>query len=285
MNLGDVVERKVPPEPWAEGEKIPWQHPEFSSRMLQEHLSQDHDAASRRYEIIDQHIDWIHTVILNKESTRILDLCCGPGLYTSRFAKLGHSCVGIDYAPASIAYAREQMEERSDDCRYIEADVRDVEFGSGYGLVMMIHGELNVFRPEEISRILEKGSNSLADGGCLVIEAHTLEAVQAIGEQGPKWYTTNIGLFSEKPHLLLKEAFWDAGLKVAQERYYVVDAQSGEVTQHAASIQGFDSDEYVSLVHSCGYGEIQKHESLGGKEGEKAKNYVVYVAKKGLQAA
>ena len=48
MNLIDIVNRPLNPAPWAEGEKIPWDEPEFSARMLHEHLSQKHDAASRR---------------------------------------------------------------------------------------------------------------------------------------------------------------------------------------------------------------------------------------------
>ena len=52
MNLLDLIHRASPPAPWAEGDKIPWNDPDFSRRMLREHLSQAHDAASRR---IDHH--------------------------------------------------------------------------------------------------------------------------------------------------------------------------------------------------------------------------------------
>ena len=44
-NLLDLIRREAAPEPWAEGEKIPWDDPGFSRRMLEEHLSQAHDAA------------------------------------------------------------------------------------------------------------------------------------------------------------------------------------------------------------------------------------------------
>ena len=47
MKLLDVV-RRHPIEPWSGVHKIPWDEPEFSARMLREHLSQEHDAASRR---------------------------------------------------------------------------------------------------------------------------------------------------------------------------------------------------------------------------------------------
>lgn len=106
--------------------------------MLKEHLSQAHDAASRRFEIIDEHVEWIHNQVLRGNPTRILDLGCGPGLYTGRLARLSHCCVGIDFSPASIAYAREQAEEAGLECTYLEQDIRTANYGAEYGLVMLI---------------------------------------------------------------------------------------------------------------------------------------------------
>ena len=152
MRLLDIVSTHSIPKPWAEGEKIPWNDPEFSKRMLNEHLSQAHDAASRRFEIIDKHVGWIHNNVLKGFPTRILDLGCGPGLYTNRLARLGHQCLGIDFSPASIAYARAQAEAEGLDCKYSQEDIRAADFGDGYGLVMLIFGEFNVFRPVEGER-------------------------------------------------------------------------------------------------------------------------------------
>ena len=60
MKLINLVERSLLPEPWGEADNIPWNDPAFSERMLAEHLTQDHDAASRRFEIIDEQVVWIH---------------------------------------------------------------------------------------------------------------------------------------------------------------------------------------------------------------------------------
>lgn len=43
MQLSDIVGRQLSPEPWDEGEKIPWNDPAFSERMLAEHLTQAAD--------------------------------------------------------------------------------------------------------------------------------------------------------------------------------------------------------------------------------------------------
>ena len=48
MNLTDIINRNMELDPWEEGERIPWDDPVFSRRILQEHLTQEHDAASRR---------------------------------------------------------------------------------------------------------------------------------------------------------------------------------------------------------------------------------------------
>ncbi len=149
MKLADLLERARYPEPWSEGEKIPWDEPGFSRRMLNEHLTQDHDLASRRTPIIQQHVDWIHANLLGNAPGRILDLGCGPGLYCSRLAGLGHTCHGIDFSPASIDYAQTTARKHGLSCTYLLQDLRTADFGEGYDLVMFIFGELNAFRPPD----------------------------------------------------------------------------------------------------------------------------------------
>ena len=280
MKLLDVVRRQSVPKPWAEGEKIPWDDPDFSRRMLNEHLSQEHDAASRRFEIIDSHVRWIHHQVLKGNPTRILDLGCGPGLYANRLARLGHRCVGIDYSPASIAYAKEQAEEEGLECAYIQQDIRTADYGDGYGLVMLIFGEFNVFRPEEARGILEKAYRALAPNSFLLLEPHTFEAVLKIGEQPSSWYSVEEGLFSDEPHLCLQENFWDAENSVAIERYYIVNAVTGEVARHSASTQAYMDDQYRSLLVDCGFGEVEFYLSLDGSTGGARSDLTVVLSQK-----
>ena len=80
--------------------------------------------------------------MLNNRSSRVLDLGCGPGLYTSRLARRGHTCVGIDFSPASIEYAREVARTQQLACEYHLADLRHAAYGTGYDLAMFIFGEI-----------------------------------------------------------------------------------------------------------------------------------------------
>ena len=281
MRLLDLIGRAAPPEPWAEGENIPWHDPAFSARMLHEHLSQAHDAASRRAEIIERQVAWIHGTLLGGRATRVLDLGCGPGLYASRLARLGHTCVGIDYSPASLAYARERAAAEGLACRYELRDIRTGEYGAGYGLAMLIFGELNVFPRETAAGILRGMHAALAGGGVLLLEPHTFAAVREQGEQGPSWYTAERGLFGDEPYLCLTEHFWHAGASAATTRYYVVEATTGAVTRHAQTLRAYTEDEYRALLAGCGFEGIASHPSLAGMGGPTQEGLIAITARKG----
>jgi SAM-dependent methyltransferase len=280
MNILDITNRAAAPIPWAEGEKIPWNDPDFSQRMLQEHLSQEHDAASRRLRTIDQHIEWIQTRILSGTANHILDLGCGPGLYTSRFARLGHKCVGIDFSPASIAYAREYASRNKLACTYIQEDIRTANFAQDFDLVMLIFGEFNVFNRDDAQRILAKAAAALNDGGYLLLEAFKFQAVRQMVEQTTCWYSAHSGLFSDQPHICLIENFWHADQHVATERFYIIDAESGTVSQQAASTQAYTDEEYRDLLIGSGFEEIQFFPSLGGQEDPHKSDFTAILARK-----
>ena len=279
MKLMDVIHRRPIPEPWSEGEKIPWNDPDFSQRMLREHLSQAHDGASRRFEIIEKHVDWIHHRVLSGKPTSILDLGCGPGLYTSRLAQLGHECVGIDFSPASIAYASECAQADKLRCTYVQQDIRMGGYGKGYGLILFISGEFNVFSPTDARSILGKACDALAEDGHLLLEVSTFSAVRSMGEQASLWYSAESGLFSDRPHLCLKENFWDAQRAVATERYFIVDGLTGNVTRYAASTQAYTNEQYQSLLEECRFREIAFHPSLSGGLDETQSDFIVIISR------
>jgi SAM-dependent methyltransferase len=277
MTLNKIVNRTMNPRPWAEGEKIPWNDPDFSKRMLKEHLSQAHDAASRRAPTIKKHVNWIHQTVLGGRPSHILDLGCGPGLYSSRLAALGHTCHGIDFSPASIAYAKKHADKRS---QFTLADVRTAEFGQGFDLAMFIYGELNVFTKPDARRILNKAYEALLHGGKLLLEISTYDGVDQIGNQPATWYSSPRGLFLDKPHLCLMESFWDVSRHVATERYMIVDAGTGEVSRYASSSQAYDERSIKILLRGIGFKKVKFYPSLTGEDESGADDFMVIVAEK-----
>jgi SAM-dependent methyltransferase len=232
--------------------------------MLREHLSQAHDLASRRSALIDQHVSWIHRCLLGERPSRILDLGCGPGLYTSRLAALGHHCLGIDISPASIEYAKAHTFEASGSASYRLGDMRHAEYGTEFDLAMLIFGELNTFTREDAGSILRKARDALSPGGILLLEAHSFESVRSTGLHSSSWRTAESSVFSDRPHLVLREHFWHAAFCQATERTYVIDAESSAVERYVESLQAYTTEDYRALLRASGLSPRETLPSLPG---------------------
>ena len=279
MNIKQLIKRIETPEPWSEGEKIPWNDSGFSERMLEYHLTQEHDLASRRFEIIDRHVDWIHNKLGGKPS-KILDLACGPGLYSNRLTKLGHSCRGIDFSPASIKYAREQAIKEEVEIDYVLEDIRTADYGDNNDLALFIYGEFNVFKPVDIKHVLKKAYDSLKEGGLFIAEPNRYETVKQVGTSPASWYSSQEGLFSPKPHLCLMENLWDQEKHVATTRYFIIDAETNNVTLHASSMVAYTRENLEQIIREVGFKDIVFHESLSGGKKDLDKNLEVIEARK-----
>jgi ubiquinone/menaquinone biosynthesis C-methylase UbiE len=264
VNLLEFTRRPARPEPWSEGDNLPWNDPAFSERMLKEHLTQEHNHASRRDGWIERHVAWVRQVTAIQPPARVLDLACGPGLYTTRLARLGHPCQGIDFSPASIRHARQTADAEGLDCTYLEADLRQADFGEGFDLAMLLFGELNVFRRQDAQTILTKARQALKPGGWLVLEPQTLDSVRSQGQAGSTWYTSAGGLFSPQPYLALEESFWYAERQTAVIRYVVIDAASAALSLYSSSVQGYTQDEYRQLLEQSGFEQVRFYPSLAG---------------------
>ena len=241
--------------PWDGKYKIPWDEPEFSARMLKEHLSQDHDLASRKLSYIIHQVQWIHETICNSEPKRILDLGCGPGLYLKNLASYGHTGKGIDFSPASIDYAQKAIKQSFElTC----ADIRKAEFGNDHDLVYFIYGEFNTFSPTEIADILQRAFVSLKTGGVMLFEPYRYDAVKRIGKTPNNWYKAASGLFSDNPHLCLIENTWLEISAAAIQCFHVLDIESGLVRHYRSTTKAWRDSEYIELLKQTGFSEISE---------------------------
>jgi SAM-dependent methyltransferase len=202
------------------GTRLPWSDPEFSARMLAEHLDQRHDLASRRTAVIDAQAEWLAALVA--PGGRVLDLGCGPGAHLERLARHGHECVGLDMAPAAIAYARDRALEARSSCRYVQQDLRGALPPGAFALVICLFGELSTFAGNELRAVLRNVAGALTPGGRVVIELSTLAGVRRKAERALRWYTAAGGLFGDGPHAVLPEAAWFEAERATGERWWVL---------------------------------------------------------------
>lgn len=168
MDISTIISTSRHIQLSAEESKIPWDEPAFSQRMLENHLSQDHDWASRRQDVIEQQVVWIASLL--PAGAHILDLGCGPGFYTHRLAERGFHCTGVDFSPASVSWARQQAQNAGLNIDYIQQDIRTYCPSKPFDFIMMTFGELNVFSTMDAHSLISLCAQWLVPGGKLLTE-------------------------------------------------------------------------------------------------------------------
>lgn len=109
-----------------------WNDEHTSEQMLGYHLNGAIDVSSRRKEFLDLSVKWITSRFNIEPKTRIADFGCGPGLYTTRFARLGAHVTGIDFSRRSIEYAKKTAIEESLEITYINGNYLDCTLEGTY---------------------------------------------------------------------------------------------------------------------------------------------------------
>ncbi|MCP4422955.1 MAG: hypothetical protein GY803_00540, partial [Chloroflexi bacterium] len=95
--LWRIYNRPERPSPWTTGGNLPWDDPDFSRRMLREHLDQSHGAASRQDAERAAQVDWLWEKLGLQSGQHLFDVTCGPGLYAAAMARRGCRVTGVDF--------------------------------------------------------------------------------------------------------------------------------------------------------------------------------------------
>jgi SAM-dependent methyltransferase len=214
--LNDISRRPKPFSRYTAKEL--WTRPHLARQMLDFHLSQETDLASRRIESIDRAVDWIDAQ-LDLAGQAVCDLGCGPGLYARRFVSRGAKVTGVDFSALSLEYARRE------DARtvYIKADYLADDLPSGFDVVTLIYTDFCVLSPTQRGKLLERMHEMLNPGGRIVLDA------AGTGSFARREETTIIedrlmdGFWAPGEYVGIQRTFLYPKERLALDRYLIVE--------------------------------------------------------------
>ena len=115
-----------------------WDNDYVSKGMLQAHLDESLDSASRNIKFVNKSVNWISELFPPTKYHNLLDLGCGPGIYTERFYNRGYYVTGIDISKRSIMYAKQSAMKNNMNIDYILNSYIEYEFQKTFDLVTLI---------------------------------------------------------------------------------------------------------------------------------------------------
>ena len=252
MDINTILQAHKP-KLYERGTAVMWTDEYISTQLLEIHLNGDIDLASRKEETIDSTVEWILGNV-SDDRLNILDLGCGPGLYTERYAQKGHSVTGIDFSKNSISYAINSAKEKSLDISYRFQDYLTLNDENSYDLITMIFADFGVLDPGQRDILLRNVFRALKPGGTFLFDVMN-ESYAGISESR-NWEAAEKGFWRPGPYVALSENIYYDEEKVTLSQHIIVD-QKGKTEIYRFWTHLFSNNDLSHILRNHNFFEPQ----------------------------
>ena len=224
MKILDIHNNTTKPKLYEKGNAVMWTDKHISQQLLHVHLNSEVDLGSRKPETIDKTLDWILANSENKQ-LNILDLGCGPGLYSEKLAEKGHNVTGVDFSANSIEYAKKTAKNKKLKINYLQENYLNLDLEeNSFDLVILIFTDFGPLLPDEREQLLLNIKRVLKPNGVFIFDVLNDKNIE--NKISPKnWETASEGFWKNEPYLALSESFVYKENKVVLYQHIVVDTQ------------------------------------------------------------
>ncbi len=278
MSIEQVIQLTQRPRLYRAGTHQLWTDEHIARQMLQVHLDPDDDGASRRHRVIDSTVDWLEATVLSSGPARVLDLGCGPGLYSQRLAVRGHDVTGIDISENSIEYARRAAQEAQLPIEYRLGDYTSLDLGSGYDVAILIYCDFCALTDRGRGQLLLNVHSALKPRGRFVFDVST-EALVKRKSVGRSWYHEPGGFWAPEPYLALEETHHYAEDRVLLDQAVIL-TQSNEVRSYHIWHRYFSEPEITQLLGGHGFSRLEFEHDLLPEDSEEFGNVMFCLARR-----
>ncbi len=200
-----------------------WTDDHTSKKMLEFHLNESLDAASRNPNFIDRSVDWIVSNFKVGTQTQIADFGCGPGLYSNRLAERGAEVTGIDFSKSSLQYAQEAAAKKGLHVDYVWKNYLELETEEKYDLIIMIFCDYCALSPGQRQILLRKFHAFLNPGGMLLMDVYSLAAFEKREETAVYQINLMDGFWSAQEYYGFQNTFKYEDEKVVLDKYTIIE--------------------------------------------------------------
>ncbi|MNW43197.1 bifunctional 3-demethylubiquinone-9 3-methyltransferase/ 2-octaprenyl-6-hydroxy phenol methylase [compost metagenome] len=280
MEIYELIEKSKKPLLFEKGSSQMWIDEYISQQMLEAHLDPDTDAASRNPVTVDASVNWIKNYICNNNiELKLLDLGCGPGLYTNRLAKQGFNKItGVDFSSRSIEYAKNQASELNLQVAYINHDYLTLDFTNYFDVALLIYCDFGVLDEYARDTLLYKIYTNLNSGGKFVFDVFTPKRYKNHNDSRT-WNSCTSGFWRSTPHLCLNSNYWYPEERVHLQQTIVVEDHK-DMQVYNIWDKTYTVEEISSLLSRIGFEDIEFFSDITGRAYEEETEILTVIAQK-----
>jgi SAM-dependent methyltransferase len=234
-----------------------WDDEHISKGMLEAHLNPNWDAASRKHAFIDRSAKWLSGIM--PTNSHVLDLGCGPGLYTKRLSDMRYTVTGIDFSKRSIEYAKSQDSKTE----YIYKNYLELDYTGVFDVVLLIYGDFAALTPDERRMLIPKVYKALKPGGLFVLDVFTDKKFAKSKSNKTSWkFCENGGFWSSEPHICLEATYLYENDTVAADHYIIIT--NDEMKEYLTWDTAYTLQKLTDEVSPFGFRVKSVHDDVSG---------------------
>lgn len=255
-----------------------WTNEHTSKQMLDYHLNESIDAASRNSVFIEQSVEWIVSYFGVDNTTEIADFGCGPGLYTTRLAKKGAMATGIDFSERSLKYAEQKARNEGVTIAYIHSNYLDFKASKKFDLIMMIMCDFCALSPEQRKKLLSNFHSYLKPGGSVLLDVYSLNSYEQ--KEEAVFYEKNQlnGFWSSEDYYCFVNTFKYDEEKVILDKYTIIEESKTRAVYNW--LQYFSKDSLQREFEENGFTVKGIYSDVAGTDFQKEAEEIAIVATK-----
>lgn len=200
-----------------------WTNEHTSKQMLEYHLNESIDVASRKRSFIEKSVRWITSYFDVDNRTEIADFGCGPGLYANRLAEHGANVTGVDFSKNSLDYAKKVAAEKGLYVNYILANYLEFETTNRFDLITMIMCDYCALSPVQRKKLLSKFRSLLKPDASVLLDVYTLVSFNKKEESATYEWNQLDGFWSPEDYYCFVNTFKYHKENVILEKYTIIE--------------------------------------------------------------
>ncbi len=267
------------PKIFEKGSDTLWDDPYVSKQLLEIHLNEEYKSASKPHDIIKLESEFIINYTKMNNNTKLLELGCGPGLYTKEFAKTNASITGIDISENSLEYAMKTVNHEFKNVNFIKNNYLNLDYNSEFDVATLIFYDFCALNPEEQITFLTNVHNSLKDGGLFILD------VMSENRWVKEFTEVSVyedGFWSPKPYLEIFNSYLycDQDEPITECLQYTLVDDDGNIRTIRVYHILFNLDEITKLFNMCGFKLEESYNNLQGEKLSTSSDTYAFVLRK-----
>jgi SAM-dependent methyltransferase len=260
MDLKQLEKITQKSELYEPGDAVMWTDEHISKKLLEVHLNPDIDLATRKPQSVENTIEFILRYC-DSPGKEILDLGCGPGIYSEKLAIKGHRVTGVDFSGNSIAYARDHAKEKKLEIKYLCQSYLDLNFENCFDLIFIIYTDFGVLIPKDRARLLGNIKRALKPGGIFIFDVINDRNKEKKFQEYKSWKIDNGGFWQDQPYLELSNGIHYPEDKVFLNQHTIID-ENDHYKTYRFWTHYFNDNDLIPLLVKEGFENIQSFDNV-----------------------